>query len=917
LFRVVRLDFMNTLPLPSHGWGPYSPLYLGASRILDSLRGTCLELALQPRRISPAATIVPDTIFDYRQNNATGERKARVQCLPENVARDYRQYSLRYFFDEGPDSDEALARFEVDALGRLCAEVQFTNNGSSERDYSLQLGVILSDPGKLIRLRQGLQPLWQPAWDYQSIDSYQKAFGMGCPTCVTRAFVHGIEEKTLGQAFGGWDGDRVVYRKTLPTGMQNARLYLRYVKYGSLDHPWEIRIGGKAVQFSFPQTQALPGGAHGKNRDLYEEWRLLRLEIGELAAGEHDIELRPINPPGNDRARIWLDGILFHDGLLPGDPGSDPVLKPSLIEERAGTTPTLQRLTSEQDGFGFEVWLEDRRLSEISIRAEEQTLQASEGTGSYFANARRSEGAANPSKGVERDSAALPWHALEFQSLRVPPGETRSLRFGVTVDSQIPQPEQTAAKACDPGVTGPFAELALRMRDALRFNVNYPMVIDGRPLSYVVPAKYFPLPYSWDAGFASLGWATFDAKAAAESTEFYFSGPGDNYPFFYCGSPVPTQIYSLWTIYEATLDRALLARMYPGAKRMFDFFLGREPGSVTHEHGDGLITTYAYNYNLGIDDHPVQLLAEEQGMTRHGLYSIILLPQLVRAAKIMRNIAGILSLDEDATQFSLDAQLIAKVIDEKMWDEKSALYGWLWRTPEGEVQPVTLDGSAGDRSACAFFPLFAGMTKRKDQLLPQLKDAERFFTPFGVSSVDRLAPSYLPNGYWNGGMWPVMQWYLWRGLIEANEPELARELADRVLATWQKSLTEEHYLGEHFPLNKEYMSGAPTFAGLNASLLAIHAAYYQTGWVTLPFDVVLLKRNFDRASGVLELQFDSSRHQESEHVVLVNVGKAAHSYEVDSAELHSPAAVHTDAHGHLSLAFKRSEKPTKLVLRPR
>jgi hypothetical protein len=124
-----------------------------------------------------------------------------------------------------------------------------------------------------------------------------------------------------------------------------------------------------------------------------------------------------------------------------------------------------------------------------------------------------------------------------------------------------------------------------------------------------------------------------------------------DFPMIYCGSPVPTPLYALWDWYQATQDLDGLAKAYQGAKRMYDFYLGRTPGSLVNHNDKGFLSTYAYNYNLGIDDHPIQRWAEECHLTSKGLYSLILMPQILRLAGIMRNIAILLGHGADAEQF--------------------------------------------------------------------------------------------------------------------------------------------------------------------------------------------------------------------------------------------------------------------------
>ena len=69
----------------------------------------------------------------------------------------------------------------------------------------------------------------------------------------------------------------------------------------------------------------------------------------------------------------------------------------------------------------------------------------------------------------------------------------------------------------------------------------------------------------------------------------------------------------------------------------------------------------------------------------------------------MRNIASVLGRDADAEQCRRDAELLADVIDGRMWDEASGLYGWLCRTETGVERPL-VGGCCGDRSAVARLP---------------------------------------------------------------------------------------------------------------------------------------------------------------------------------------------------------------------
>jgi hypothetical protein len=407
---------------------------------------------------------------------------------------------------------------------------------------------------------------------------------------------------------------------------------------------------------------------------------------------------------------------------------------------------------------------------------------------------------------------------------------------------------------------------------------------------------------------------TFAPELALQQACYFFAGEELDFPCLYCGSPVPTPLYALWEVYQATQDRSVLAGAYAGAKRMYDFYLGRTPGSVVNAHNDGMLSTYPYCYNLGIDDHPIQRWAEEQKLTGKGLYSLILMAQILRISRLMRNIAHVLEKEADADQYRRDSELLGGIIDNQMWDEKSGLYGWLGRTDKG-VELLSFEGSAGDHSGCAFLPLFAGLTTHKERLIKQLMDPARFLTPQGISSVDMTASCYNPKGYWNGGIWPVMQWYIWRGLLESGEPVLARQVAELIMNTWQQFYENDHYLGEHYMIEPKQMNGAPNFGGLSAVLLPMCAAYYTAYQVTPCYDVIIMSQSVDPVSDTVSLTLSAPFLSAATHDLLVNMGKGKTQYAcIMNGRLFGEYT--SDEYGHLSSLLPRPSGQDEIVVRP-
>jgi hypothetical protein len=860
------------------------------------------DMALYVARREPAAAIVPDGAFDYVQHAASGDRRAFVGAVPEDVRPDYSSYALRYFLDT--HGDTALARFTVESDERMRCEITFHNASDAAREYSYGLGVTVADARRRVRLKEALRLWWIPGRSYTHLEAYQKVFGLGCGQCLTRVYNYGVEEEVLAQAFGGWEGDRVTYRATLPRALKDGFIYFRYIKFGTVDHPWEVSINGRPTTFHLPQTWAIPGGGWGKNRDAYEEWRVLGIPVGAVSE-DVTLELRPIQPPGNDRARIWLDGMLLNEGRLAGDDGKGDLLPTSLVDELRLEESRVEVASATGPGATFRIVVPDMPECRATVTTDGLGLQAQGGSGSFLAYLSKRFGQPPPRLG--RDTAVCPWGLADSGLIAVPARSDRTVSFELTLNmgtARSAGKERQAVKAVIPAPPrGPFADMVSRLRDATLFNINYPLNLFGRPSAYYVPAKYFPIPYSWDGGFEAVGMATFVPDLALQQACYFMAGNEYDFPAVFCGSPVPTSLYAWWDVYQATRDPAVLSGAYAGAKRMHDFYLGRTPGSVVNAAGDGFLNTYPYNYNLGVDDHPIQRMAEEKQITRKGLCSIILMAQILRTARIMRNAATVLGHDADAKLFGQDVELLTGVIDGRMWDEASGLYGWLQRTERG-VERVVMDGSAGDRSAFGFLPLFGGLTSHKAQLIPQMMDPARFRTPFGISSVDMQAPYYNPRGYWNGGIWPVLQWYLWRGLLEAGEPALARQVAETILHTWQDCFEKDHYLGEHFMIAPEQMNGCPNFAGLNAALLPMHAAYYTAYQVTTPYDVIVMGQSVDRKRDAVALSITAPFFPAATYDLLVNMGRPAQRYVVIvNRQRHGDAV--SDDYGHMVVRLPR------------
>ncbi len=119
---------------------------------------------------------------------------------------------------------------------------------------------------------------------------------------------------------------------------------------------------------------------------------------------------------------------------------------------------------------------------------------------------------------------------------------------------------------------------------------------------------------------------------------------------------------------------------------------------------------------------------------------------------------------------------LAQIINDRYWDEEDgAYYDISSSEPHGCVKVLT---------PASFWPLLAGVVPRERavRLVEHLKDARRLGGDVPFPSVSRDSRHFNPGGeYWRGGIWLPTAYMCVRALAENGFPELADDLAEKVV----------------------------------------------------------------------------------------------------------------------------------------
>lgn len=189
-----------------------------------------------------------------------------------------------------------------------------------------------------------------------------------------------------------------------------------------------------------------------------------------------------------------------------------------------------------------------------------------------------------------------------------------------------------------------------------------------------------------------------------------------------------------------------------------------------------LIRSWDYFYNSGgWDDYPPQLYIHAHKL--HDAAPAVGSSHVIRAAKILRGTAAELGIEDDIGMYNADIAMLEGLLQKESWDEAAGVFSYvrhdagdrpcgILRHESGANFNLGLDGAA---------PLLAGICtpEQKEALWRRLESPDHCWTPCGISTVDRSAPYYRQDGYWNGSIWMPHQWFFWKAALDDGRADFA------------------------------------------------------------------------------------------------------------------------------------------------
>ena len=773
----------HDLSLPE--WGPYGKRFFGISHIADHRRGTRFDF-----------TVIPAI---YRRQLAVPDALRPAGYLPWSVSPDLKNYCYRQQLEWKDRIYCDVSFAEIDAHSRLVA-CECVNHSELDTDFALHFLSSLVPNGKPLNCNA---PYAKP----HLLSGNGLVFDCLKPGEVR---MDGVVD---GSAYRLKPGEKAEI--SLPA---HGTLWLR------------AAVEGKALLRTSLGTFELCGDG------AFQTYRLREDFSGGKFFAETDSELKIDVFSVADQ-----EPEFFGDTLSPRPEFSEGALPDSRIIRYPGLPHAYGVRWDFPDAFTRRYAVDD--FNSILLYKD---------------------GVHMPHLGTWGDRGGKDCHLDIFlQPVRVEAGASRTV-YAIVADGsetelaeRLAFPFERAPEHCRAARNSylripesPMSFSQERMSSVVLTNVVYPTYVEGRFVRHHTPGRCWNSLYTWDSGFIGLGLMEIDMLRAVENLNAYTTDPGnpDN-AFVLHGTPVPVQIYLFFELWNRTCDRALLEYFYPRLKQYYDYLAGHAPRSTTRRGSrEPMIRTWDYFYNTGgWDDYPPQHAAHPGHLS---VIPCVGTSHVIRCAKMLRMLAAELGTD-DAGYYDADIRDLSVSLQQYAWDAESGYFGYVDHDEAGNPTGIYRHGSGVNfnMGLDGVMPLEAGaVTPEQAELLwERLSSPEHCWSDAGLSTVDRSAPYYRTDGYWNGCVWMPYQWFFWKTALNDGRSGFAWRIAETALRLWEREVRASYACCEHFSISSGRGCGWHHFSALSAPVLNFHAAYYSPGTLTSGYDV--LRRSFACGAG--------------------------------------------------------------------
>lgn len=823
-------QFTHDMALPA--WGPYSNKFNGISHVPAENNGLRFDVLVQPS-------------FYLRNKVVLANTQRESDYHPWQATSDLSYFSYRYELEWKDQVFCDVSFSKVDEKSRLI-KTYFVNNTNNNRSLALNIfSSVIYPYGKSIKaiLPDGTQ--WQKAADYVSLTdsiippNYHLVYNGQLRGQVDDD--NAVSHTVIATSNNA--GEKLLYKFTNNRNLHSGILIFRYRTQGGTEARLQAEINGKVIgQINFK-------GAMG--------YTLATLPVDDIPVGGVQLLLKTLGG-----ASIRLDGfallkkdeekaISFTDGHLNQTPKKLTVGIPNAVVYKFDDIKEFYGLVWSDLSADRRIILDDNPDEALSkfdnlVKAGNARLNTGRIAGNnkgWFENIFSAPIVVKPGQKVSRYAFVVCGDSEQGVAAKL-----KSLNNKWGEAERIYSTQQSKCNFNSYNKAGhPYLLSQQLMAATTLTNLIYPVFAQNQYFKHTTPGKRWSSFYTWDSGFIGLGYSVLNTERALESLNAYTMDATAQSAYLEHGTPLPVQAYLFNELWNKTQSIGYLKYFYPRLKRYYEYLGGAE-NSPTRKLKSNLLQTWDIFYNSGgWDDYSPQVFVHKMKLEKTVAPTINTSHQ-IRFAKLLRMAAWQLGYKEDITQYDADINVYSQALQKYSWDESSGYFGYVKHDNDGNATGLLLYPNGGNfnMGLDGISPLIAGICTpgQKQKMIDHLFTRGRLWSDQGITAIDQRAPYYDKNGYWNGRVWIAHQWFIWKTMLDLNEPEKAIRIAQTGLDVWKRETDDTYNCWENFSIEAGNGGGWHQFGALSSPVLNWFSSLYKPGTVTHGFNVWPVTQKF-------------------------------------------------------------------------
>jgi hypothetical protein len=254
-----------------------------------------------------------------------------------------------------------------------------------------------------------------------------------------------------------------------------------------------------------------------------------------------------------------------------------------------------------------------------------------------------------------------------------------------------------------------------------------------------------------------------------------------------------------WEIYQVSHDRKFLAQAYRSGSAFANYILrtrDKDHDGFLEWGGNAMLECVRDSQDViwhlfgDTDDSPSRVKALD------------LMSMMVMETRSLAHMATALGHPAQARRWQQRSDRLADLVRTRMWDPKT---GFFYNLARDTGTFTTAGGiSLKRKEIIGFLPLWAGIATKAQaaRLVQHLTDPREFWRRFGVPTLSADDPYYQPHikqcCQWNGAVWLLWNYLVFRGLLRYGYRSQARELVRRDMAAVTYQLDRNHRFRESY-----------------------------------------------------------------------------------------------------------------------